>query len=586
MKLFKLLCCCVLIFGVSLNINAQDLLQYVPKDITFLAGMNPNRVKSKVDMDRIKKMDFYTYLMDEFKKGAGSESEMAQKFISNPEDFGLGIYDESFLFIKINDDESMLINYIFRLADQAAFQKFLDNEILSKNSGTPQKLDGYTQLKVENDEAVVAWTDKVVLVTIANKMKELEGADLKDFKGHIQATVNQHTTEVLKNPRSNSILTNGNYLKAIGSSKNDAYMWIDYGYFAKFQEMMGVNQDPLTGKMMEQMGKLYEDNYLLMGLNFLNGTTSLTTKYIMNGEMANMMKGMTNNTMNPRFGRYLAKDDMLGYYGMSINIEGMVRGMAKMFEPMMEEAGVPDVDQMVEMGASEIGLNMSATEIYNIFEGDMMLSIGSMREFEKEVTTYEYDDDFNRKEVKKMKKEALPGFTALMTYNDENALMPLIQMGVDAGMISKSGTHYNISIPSSPMDMYMALNNGMIILTNDANMMGKKMLKKGLKKKNRIGKKHLAAMATNSQVIFWDINKTLKEFGDMAGAMGGAEGEKAVNLAKQNVKDMWITSGKVKNGMLDTDMNVNFTNGKVNSLDQIFEVINQLFVSFSGEQRI
>ena len=584
MKLLKLIFCSVLIFGVSLNINAQDLLQYVPKDITMLAGMNPNQVKSKVNMDNIKKMDFYNYIMDEFKKGAGPKSEVAQQFITNPGDFGLGVYDESFIFVKINDDKSMLINYIFKLVDQTTFQKFLDEDILPNNKMKPQQLNGFTLL--ENDEASVAWTDKVVLITAAEKMKGFEGDDVKGFRRHVQEAVNEQASKVLKNPKSNSILTNPNYLKAIGSSKHDAFMWIDYGYFSQFQEMMGVNQDPLTGKMMEQMASMYEDNYLLMGLDFLNGKTKLSTKYIMNGDLANMMKGMTNNTMNPRFARYLSKDDMLGYYGISINIEGMVKGMAKMFEPMMEEAGVPDIDQVVEMGASEIGLNMSASEIYNIFEGDMMVSVGGMREFEKEVTTYEYDDDFNRNEVKKMKREALPGFTALMTYNDENALMPLIQMGVDAGMIAKSGNHYNISIPSSPMDVYMALNNGVIILTNDADMMGKKMLKKGLKKKNRIGKKHIAALASNSQVIFWDINKTLTEFGDIAGAMGGAEGEKAVQLAKQNMKDMWITSGKVKNGVLDTDMDFNFTNGKVNSLDQIFEVINQLFNTFSNEQRI
>jgi len=247
MKLIKLIFCSVLIFGLSLNINAQDLLQYVPKDITFLAGMNPNRVKAKVDMDRIKKMDFYSYLMDEFKKGAGSQSEMAQKFISNPGEFGLGVYDESFLFVKINDDKSMMINYIFKLVDQTAFQKFLDEEILPKNKMTPQKLNGYTL--VENDEASVAWTDKVVLVTAAEKMKELEGADLKGFRRHVQEAVNQQAAKVLGNSKSNSILTNSNYLKAIGASKHDAFMWIDYGYFSQFQEMMGVNQDPLTGKI-------------------------------------------------------------------------------------------------------------------------------------------------------------------------------------------------------------------------------------------------------------------------------------------------------------------------------------------------
>ncbi|MEL6926844.1 MAG: hypothetical protein AAFO94_22580, partial [Bacteroidota bacterium] len=265
---------------------------------------------------------------------------------------------------------------------------------------------------------------------------------------------------------------------------------------------------------------------------------------------------------------------------LGLNIEKTVKGFAKMFEPMMQEAGVPDIDQLVEQGASELGLNMTASQVYNMIKGDMVIAVNGLREFEKEVTTYEYDEDFNRTEVKKMKKEMLPGFTAMLSYSNENDLMPLIQMGIDAGVMAKEGNHYNLLIPNSPMDMYLIMNRGVMFITNDANMLNAKMLKKGLKKKNRIGKEHLAAITTQSQVMFWDISQTLDEFGGMAGAMGGSEGEMAVQMAKDNIKNMWLTAGKVRGGVMDSQLDLNMTKTNMNVLEQILEVADELFRQF------
>ena len=585
MKQMKQIILAVVLLTWSITAFAQDLLQYVPSDVTILAGMSPNAMKSKVNMDRVKKMEFYDFMMQEIKKEVGTDQlGLVNTLIENPEAYGMGFYDQSYFFMNAKEDGSMMINFIFKLTDRASFESFYDKEIASLGKLKAKKMANYTL--VNQDGASIAWNDDILLVTTATEIPDFEGEDVKDFKGHVTELIGARVESIINNKGSNSIVTNSNFLKAGGGKANDAFMWMDYSYFAQLQEMMGntLNQDPMTGALMESMMRLYDDNYLMMGLKFFNGNISLDTKYIMNDELNNLLSGMTDANINPRFARYVPKDNILGYYALALNVEKSIKGFAKMFEPAMGSS-MPDIDQTIEQGIAALGLNMTATDVYNMFKGDMLIAFTGMRDFEKEVTTYEYDEDFNRSEVKEMKKETLPEFTMMMSYTDEGDIMPLIQMGVDAGVVEKYGNHFKVSIPSSPMDMQLAMHKGVMFLTNNEELITNN-LKRGFKRKHRLGKQHLGKMVSNSQVFYWDINKTLAQFSDMASAMGGPSGDQLVNIGRQNVESMWMTAGKVQNKMMDAKMDFNFTNNEINSLEQIFELINDLYLSFSNEQRM
>ncbi|MEL6926183.1 MAG: DUF4836 family protein, partial [Bacteroidota bacterium] len=191
----------ILSFGI---VQAQDLLRYIPKDATVVMGINPNRIKSKIDMEKVKKMDFYTFFMDQMAKEIpdGPEADMAMDFISAPEKYGLGVYDDSYFFLKMNDDESMYINFLFSMTNKDAFEGFLEGEIFARENLQIKQMAGFSAVEV--DDMNLAWNDKVILMTTAEDLPNFEGEDMKDFKGHKQALIADRAAAVLGTQQANS----------------------------------------------------------------------------------------------------------------------------------------------------------------------------------------------------------------------------------------------------------------------------------------------------------------------------------------------------------------------------------------------
>jgi len=136
---------------------------------------------------------------------------------------------------------------------------------------------------------------------------------------------------------------------------------------------------------------MYEDSYISMGLNFDKGATKLSSEYFMNDQMMDAYRKLSNTTFNKNFLKYLPKDN-LGYFSFNFNFNSLVDMVKSSDNPML--AQYPVYEGMALEGLKGIGLEMTADEMYNLWTGDIMVVVTGVKEFEKEVTTYEYDDDF------------------------------------------------------------------------------------------------------------------------------------------------------------------------------------------------
>ena len=219
--------------------------------------------------------------------------------------------------------------------------------------------------------------------------------------------------------------------------------------------------------------------------------------------------------------------------------------------------------------------------MYNLLKGDMVMAVTGMREFN--VTKTQYDEDFNRVEVNS--KQKLPEFLAMMSYGSESDIMQFVKMGVDAGMLGKTDGKYNsykLAIPMSeiPMDVYMAVHDGVLFFTNNDELVTKK-LKKGFKRKQRMSKKDQLSLNTAGSMLYWDIPQTLNAAAAFAQEQGMMDGmsNKMLNVSKQSLESMVFRSDKLVTDSMGTKFSLNFSNKRMNALDQMFSYFNEMFLT-------
>ena len=163
--------------------------------------------------------------------------------------------------------------------------------------------------------------------------------------------------------------------------------------------------------------------------------------------------------------------------------------------------------------------------------------------------------------------------------------MQFVKLGVEAGMLGKESGKYNaykLAIPASelPMDVYMAVHDGVLFFTNNSELVQKK-LKKGFKRKQRISKKDQLVMNTAGSMLFWDIPQTLNAAADFAQEQGMMDGmsNKMLNVSKQSLESMVMRSEKLVTDSMSAKFNLNFANKRMNALDQMFSYFNEMFLT-------
>jgi hypothetical protein len=376
-------------------------------------------------------------------------------------------------------------------------------------------------------------------------------------------------------------MNDARFNKATKGTKSDLRMWMDYDWIMDLQmgskEMAGV---PGMEAMMTGMKELYKGTDYLVELNFNDGAMVMDSKIYMNQKATDMLAKMTEGELNKNFFKYLPRENMMGYFSLAMKTENFANGVFEMLDPMMKEMGMTrEVMEGMALGAvNAMGLEMDTEGLYEIIKGDMVFAITGMREFTIKKT--QYDDDFNKVEVEV--EQMLPEVLAMMSYGRAADLKKIIQMGVDAGALTKVGDAFKVAIPMDdlPMDMYLAMKDGILFITNDTDLATGEF-KDGYAKSARMSKDQQKLMKESGGAFFWDIPTTLKAAAAYVKEEGMSDkmAETMINVSKQSFESMVIKTDKKIKGSYNAEFKLNFVNKKMNALEQLFSYFNEMYMT-------
>ncbi|MEN7549120.1 DUF4836 family protein [Rapidithrix thailandica] len=574
----------VLLFSYSLGYG-QNLSQKIPEDALIVFSINAEQVRQKADMESLMEMEFIQQIEQELSKS--DNQALLSAIYSDPQSIGLNAEDGYYYFMQAND--SMLyMNFLFGISDKAHFDNFVSQTFLNGITPTQEEKTSYFSTKTLG----IRWDEQYALFVggVPLKKKSIYSQvdyDDPEYDQKIDALREERDTWLSKQwlEHLKASETKKSLMKESANFNNfidkapDLGLWGNWKVFQlnliqglkEVRELRNIDQV----KLFESLNALLGGNYLHMYGNFENGKITLETQQYLSEKLAKLSEGMYDKRPNPEYLKYIDKNNLIGFYSMAIDIEKLVNMTWTIYKPFLES--IPEYGPMAHSSMEILGLLLDEQALYNLMKGDLVLSISAMMEVEREYTSYEYDEDFNYTEIKKTKKEAIPEFTALMGIGNKENFEIILRALLRTKILqpTEDGLYYEIRAKELPIAFYLAIQDDIILLTNNTSLLDKKVLKKGLKKKYRLEKERAELMTENAQSLYLDIPRLLTNLEKIEKA--NSKELTVINKLKEEADNMNLVGVKVEGNKLTSNFELVLQNDKQNSLKILTQLMNFLF---------
>lgn len=347
-----------------------------------------------------------------------------------------------------------------------------------------------------------------------------------------------------------------------------------------FMEGMASSSLGAMAGMYKQLAGLYKGTYMSMRMNFNEGELGLETEMFASEEMMDMYESFYKHKFDKKLYKYIDASNLLGFYQLSLNVENTFEGVADLMFPILEQDPSYGPVFTAAMGALDVIIDQES--LYELFGGDLVLAVTGVQEYERVITTYEYDEDFNATEIQKTEIERLPQFTVLAPFGNRENLMKLVNLGVKTNVLNQTGNYYTIADTDElGMKLYLAPNaDDILIISNDSELMGSK-LNSGFASDKQLGKDPKKWMKNNSQTFFWDVPATI----EVLNSLGMEEDNPFFSYLSNEraaMNEILLASPKKLKGSVYTEMNIKMNDKNENVLTQLMHLINEFAMESMG----
>ncbi|MEZ4959423.1 MAG: DUF4836 family protein [Saprospiraceae bacterium] len=617
----------------------QTALKYVPANAEMVLTVNLPNLEKKVNLEQLKHYDFYQSLMKEIYQSGGMEGKENEKayyeeLINHPANLGFDLSEPFYIYLKKQGD-NLHFTAVWKLSDKQKYEQGLQQLKADGYQPNLEEKEGF-QLWQSNDETF-AWNDEVVVNVWTQKQASpydgwgvTEGPYDWGDEGEEDVVIDDEVLDenvpdeaVQEDPLGETVSPaddeaflqemgmatkdtsaavwagivmgrqflqpmsrNERFMEAI-SLPSDLHFWLDYDFF--FSEAMkdmntagqgmGRGMDAYLGAMATFMDVFYADTYLSMGVNFENGKMAMSNQLFFNEDMRRFYQQVFKVKFNRKFLRYVKGGDQLfGYFYFNYNVKNTIEEGKSLLYKIFE--ATPQYGDMARDVMQILGIVIDEDAIGKLVKGDFMVSVSGIQSVEVTQKIYDYDADFNFIEKDTTMLQEMPVFTALASYGSEKDIMKFVNLGIHSEVLKKEGRYYRATIPDMGTDLFLALQNGVLILTNNQYLVTQN-LDKGVDKKLRLPKKHRKMLCDNATAFYWDIPNTIRAAaGDQADANVGTMGY--LNMLGKQFESLEMTYSKKVGNSMKGKIDFNFIKKDKNALQLFFNFVNDIFLEMEG----
>lgn len=273
----------------------------------------------------------------------------------------------------------------------------------------------------------------------------------------------------------------------------------------------------------------------------------------------------------------LINEKSVGYYAMNVN-------GAKCFDMMyslLQNSGENEYKKEMELIMETMKIVLDEEAITKIAPGNGIFVLNELKSKKVEYTDYEYDADFNEKEVKKTKEIAVPNFTfAFATENEGywNRIFDVLATNKKlAKRFSKKGNVYTFKEEKNGGyidQLFFTVKDGVVYLMSSADNMLPVSQSDISRKWAKDSAKYPLSGRLDIQKLLTGLDKEFKS----------PKERKTLEAIRKNVGELYYKT-EVKGESIQTEMNYNIKDSSENSLMYFFDVFEQVFKTKEKEEK-
>ncbi|WP_080777501.1 hypothetical protein [Chryseobacterium phocaeense] len=354
---------------------------------------------------------------------------------------------------------------------------------------------------------------------------------------------------------------------------SDAFVYTDYGK---------LMNDGIYGKMMRrfEFGQFFRNAYdsnSYYNLYFDKDKVKLVNNYQhKNPEtqkaISSVYKGKKNKKLTA-----LINDKSVGYY--VINVDG-----SKCFDMMyslLQDSGEGEYKKEMELMMETMKIVLDEDAITKVAPGNGIFVLNELKSKQVEYTDYEYDEDYNEKEVKKTKDVAVPNFTFAFSTENEgywNRVFNVLSTNKRlTKKFSKNGNIYSFKEEKGDgfMDeLYFTVKDGTVYLTSSTDNLKTQNQSDISKQWAKDSFKYPLSGRLDVQKLLIGMEKEFKTPSE----------RKSLDLFRKNVGEVYYKA-EVKGDSLETEIDYKIKNSSENSLMYFFDLFDEIYKINEAEKK-
>lgn len=265
----------------------------------------------------------------------------------------------------------------------------------------------------------------------------------------------------------------------------------------------------------------------------------------------------------------LINDRSIGYYAMNVN-------GYKYFDMMyslLQDAGDREYQKEVKLVIETMKIVLDEEAIAKIAPGNGIFVLNELKSKKVEYTDYDYDENYNEKEVKKTKDVMVPDFTfAFVTENEGywKRIFDVLTTNKDfAKKFTKNGDVYSFKEEKSNgyLDqIFFTVKNGVVYLTTSTQNLTEKSQSSVSGKWMKDSAKYPLSGRLDIQKLLLGLDQEFKSVSE----------KRTLNSLRKNVGDVYFKT-EVKNESIQTEIDYQIKNSSENSLMYFFDLFDEMF---------
>ncbi len=559
------------LLGAFLTAKAQKIENRIPSNSSVVVAGNAENVFKLIDFSDINS----SALGKEILKSVNRKKEDNEK-INSLENLGIDLKSNAYYFFKQTDSISYH-NVMVELNDRKQFEATLKKSKLDDI----ERKNGYNILQGYSDLTI--WNDKVLFLVNGDrsysyfrehkerleKQKREEEASYKFKRRIANGWAREYAESIFNGNVRNSLSSNTSFQKS--KKKNSVVtVWLP-SYGSLMGSFMKSYKKLLSNDLINfDDTNMYGVNEVSANLFFDKSNARISLDMNVNENMKKYMKKIYNKRIDKKLINGFDHDKALAFWSMSINTEEMLIQYPDMLSTMYGGM-IPTFKNEINVVGDLLAILIDEKAVGELITGDALFVLNDFDKKEVSYKSYDYDENYKRKEVTKTKETVVPDFTLMVGSKEEGIWKKALKIGEKYKVLSANNNVYEFTETTKdlPFPVYVVVNNDILYVTTSKTGAFNFAVGRSFGKSNKYGR----LMRNNTSVLYTDINALLDKF--PKGYVSRKE-KKMLNFSNENLKDAVFRVSRIKGSTISSELKLNTMGREENTLKLLFEFINQV----------